>query len=78
MNNRPQPDNCEHCGHIYAIDPDSLARPPLYADHWCRCTDCGAELPNNDYDDLCKRCNDVVWQTEARAGIEEWQWHNDR
>jgi len=46
-------------------------------DHWCRCSDCGAELPNTDYDGQCKRCYDAEWQMEQRAGMEEWNWRND-
>ena len=46
-------------------------------DHWCRCTDCDAELPNTDYDGQCKRCYDAEWQMEQRAGMEEWNWRND-
>ena len=59
--------NCEHCNETLLIG----------ADHWCRCTDCGSELQNNDYDDLCKRCYDAEWQMEQRAGVEEWNWRND-
>ena len=62
------PDNCcIICGTTLVVD----------VDHWCRCTDCDAELPNTDYDGQCKRCYDAEWQMEARAGRMEQNWHND-
>ena len=59
--------NCEHCGTTLVVD----------VDHWCRCTSCDAELPHNDYDDLCERCWTSEWQMEAVAGRMEQEWHND-
>ena len=62
------PDNCcIVCGTTLVID----------VDHWCRCTDCGAELPDTDYDGQCKACYLAEWQDEQRAGHFEQNWHND-
>ena len=59
-------ENCNDCGTELLFD----------VDHWCRCVDCGKELPNNDYDGQCKRCNDAEWQMEMNASS-EWNWRND-
>ena len=62
------PDNCcIICGATLVID----------VDHWCRCSDCGAELPDSDYDGQCKVCFLAEWQDEQRAGYFEQNWHND-
>ena len=62
------PDNCcIECGATLVIG----------VDHWCCCDYCGAELPNNDYDELCKSCCDTVHQDEQRAAHYEQNWHND-
>jgi len=60
-------DNCEHCNETLLMG----------VDHWCRCTDCGAELPNTDYDGQCERCYTAEWQMECNAGRMEQEWHND-
>ena len=59
--------HCADCGETLVID----------VDHWCRCSDCGAELPNTDYDGQCKRCYLAEVQDEKRASYYEWNWHND-
>jgi len=62
------PDNCcIICGTTLVMD----------VDHWCRCSDCGAELPNTDYDGQCERCYLAECQDERRAASYEWNWHND-
>ena len=63
------PDNCcIVCGATLVID----------VDHWCRCVECDTPIPpDNDYDELCKACSDIVWQDEQRAGYFEQNWHND-
>ena len=62
------PDNCcIICGATLVMD----------VDHWCRCSDCGAELPNTDYDGQCKRCYLAEVQDEQRASYYEQNWHND-
>ena len=62
------PDNCcIECGETLVMD----------VDHWCRCIDCGAELPNTDYDGQCERCYLAECQDERRAASYEWNWHND-
>jgi predicted amidophosphoribosyltransferase len=58
---------CEHC------DAELL----FGVDHWCRCTDCGAELPNNDYDDLCGRCAGIAKMDAKREAYYERNWHRD-
>jgi len=62
------PDNCcIECGETLLMG----------VDHWCRCSDCDAELPNNDYDDLCERCAGVAENDARREAHYEWNWHND-
>ena len=88
MANREQCDNCgkfvaKTIGRRYSdntgmITCDDCGDTLLWGvDHWCRCSDCGAELPNTDYDGQCKRCYLAEVQDEKRASYYEQNWHND-